>query len=196
MTENTRASHGMNDSDFERGSVPMTKAEVRAVTLAKLQLKTNDVFVDLGAGTGSISIEAARVLHQGKVIAVERKAEAVELIRKNCRKFKIENLKILEYEAPEGLETITHADKIMIGGSGGHLKDLIQWAYEILPLDGRIAMNMITMENVHTGWEMLKICGFEDLEMVQLTVSRGKTLAGYTMMMGQNPVFVLSARKG
>ena len=196
MNSRKIASHGMADEDFERGKTPMTKAEVRAVTLAKLQLKDTDIFVDLGAGTGSISIEAARVLHKGKVIAVERKSDAITLIKKNCDKFAIDNLEILQSEAPYGLEVISRADKIMIGGSGGHLSELVAWAYKILPQNGRIAMNMITMENVHQGWKAMKACGFEDCEMVQLTVSKGKRIGDYTMMMGQNPVYVLSARKG
>lgn len=195
MNSRKAASHGMQDDAFTRGKTPMTKAEVRAITLAKLQLKTTDVLVDLGAGTGSISIEAARVLHEGKVIAVERKSDAVALIKANCEKFSLVNLKILECEAPFGLEAIAHADKVMIGGSGGHLSELVRWAYEILPAGGRIAMNMITMENVHLGWKALKACGFIDCEMVQVIVSKGKMAGGYTMMVGQNPVFVLSARK-
>lgn len=197
MNRNVRtASHGIPDSEFERGNVPMTKAEVRAVTLSKLQLKTSDCLVDLGAGTGSVSIEAALVLTEGRVIAVERKSEAVALLRRNREKFECENLEIIESEAPTGLEAISHVQKVMIGGSGGHLTELVRWAARVLEVDGRIAMNMITLENVHAGWEALKSCGFDELEIVQVMISKGKQIGDYTMMMGQNPVYILSARKG
>lgn len=191
-----QASHGIPDAAFERGKTPMTKAEVRAVTLAKLQLKKNDVLVDIGAGTGSITIEAACLLTEGKVIAVERSPAAIELVRRNQKKFGCENIEIMNLEAPEGLNDLKGITKIMIGGSGGHLAELVAWAVQVLPPNGRLVLNMITVENIHAGWQALQKFGFEDLEMVQLAVSKGKPVGKVTMMMGQNPVTILSARKG
>lgn len=174
----------------------MTKAEVRAVTLAKLQLKHTDLVVDLGAGSGSLSIEAARLLTEGSVVSVERKAEAIAVIKQNCEKFKCENITILEMEAPAGLNQISYADKVIIGGSGGHLAELIEWAKQVMPEGGRLVMNMITLENLHIGWETMQGQGFDDLELVQIVVSKGKGVGAYTMMMGENPVYVISGRKG
>lgn len=193
--EKRPVSVGIADCEFKRGKVPMTKAEVRAVTLAKLQLMNTDLVVDLGAGSGSLSVEAARLLTEGSVIAVERKAEAIEVLKRNCKKFGCENIRIIQTEAPIGLEQIPYADKVMIGGSGGHLAELIHWVYGILPVGGRLVMNMITLENLHIGWETIRNLGFDDLELVQVAVSKGKGVGAYTMMMGENPVYVISARK-
>lgn len=173
----------------------MTKAEVRAVTLAKLQLKNTDIVVDLGAGSGSLSIEAARLVTEGAVVSVERKAEAIAVLRQNREKFACENMTILELEAPVGLDQITYADKVIIGGSGGHLAELIGWAHQILPEGGRLVMNMITLENLHIGWETIQHLGFEEVDLAQILVNKGKGVGSVTMMMGQNPVYVISGRK-
>lgn len=187
---------GVKDSEFIRGKVPMTKAEVRAVTLSKLQLKNSDIVVDLGAGSGSLSIESARLLTEGSVISVERNPEAIEVLKQNRKKFACENMRILEMEAPLGLDQIAYADKVIIGGSGGHLAELIDWANRVMPQGGRLVMNMITLENLHIGWETIQGLGFDEVELVQVVVSRGKGVGSVTMMMGENPVYVISGRKG
>ena len=187
---------GVKDSEFIRGTVPMTKAEVRAVTLSKLQLKNSDIVVDLGAGSGSLSIESARLLTEGSVISVERNPSAIAVLKQNRKKFACENMKILEMEAPLGLDQIAYADKVIIGGSGGHLAELINWANRVMPQDGRLVMNMITLENLHIGWETIQGLGFDEVELVQVVVSRGKGVGSVTMMMGENPVYVISGRKG
>jgi len=187
---------GVKDSEFIRGTVPMTKAEVRAVTLSKLQLKNSDIVVDLGAGSGSLSIESARLLTEGSVISVERNPAAIAVLKQNRKKFACENMKILEMEAPLGLDQIAYADKVIIGGSGGHLAELINWANRVMPQDGRLVMNMITLENLHIGWETIQGLGFDEVELVQVVVSRGKGVGSMTMMMGENPVYVISGRKG
>lgn len=174
----------------------MTKAEVRAVTLSKLQLKNSDIIVDLGAGSGSLSIESARLLTEGSVISVERNPQAIAVLKQNRKKFACENMKILEMEAPLGLDQIAYADKVIIGGSGGHLAELIHWANQVMPYGGRLVMNMITLENLHIGWETIQGCGFDEVELVQVVVSRGKGVGSVTMMMGENPVYVISGRKG
>ena len=186
---------GIKDSEFVRGKVPMTKAEVRAVTLAKLQLENTDIVVDLGAGSGSLSIEAARLLTEGSVVSVERKPEAIAVLKQNREKFGCENIRIMEMEAPVGLDQIPYADKVIIGGSGGHLAELIVWAHTVLPEGGRLVMNMITLENLHIGWEKIQHLGFDELEVVQILVSKGKGVGSVTMMMGENPVYVISGRK-
>jgi cobalt-precorrin-6B (C15)-methyltransferase len=187
---------GIKDSDFIRGKVPMTKAEVRAVTLSKLQLKNSDIVVDLGAGSGSLSIESARLLTEGSVISVERNPQAIAVLKQNREKFGCKNMKILEMEAPVGLDQIAYADKVIIGGSGGHLAELIDWVNQIMPRGGRLVMNMITLENLHIGWKTIQQLGFDELDLVQIVVSRGKGVGSVTMMMGENPVYVISGRKG
>ena len=113
---------GIPDTEFLRGKVPMTKEEVRVVTLAKGKIFPEAIIYDIGAGTGSLSIEASFLAKDGQVWALERNPEAIELIKKNKEKFQVNNLEILAKEAPEGLRELPSADVIFIGGSGGHLR--------------------------------------------------------------------------
>ena len=129
----------IEDEEFIRGEVPMTKLEVRILTLAKAQIKSDSVLVDVGAGTGSISIEAALLAPHGKIFALERKTEAVELIRRNAEKFSADNVEIICAEAPNGLENLPELDAAIIGGSGGQLETQSRFRRRrrLLPISGR-----------------------------------------------------------
>ena len=107
------------DDTFVRGDVPMTKEEVRSISIAKLKIKKDAVVYDVGAGTGSISVEAAMVATQGNVYAIEQKVEAQELIRENARRMHVDNLHVIEGMAPEALEELPAPDCVFIGGSKG-----------------------------------------------------------------------------
>ena len=119
----------IDDEKFIRGSVPMTRQEIRILTLAKAQLDSSSVIVDVGAGTGSISIEAAQLAPNGKVFAIERNAEAVELIKRNVEKFSVDNVEIICAAAPDGLENLPTLDAAIIGGSGGRLEKILDILY-------------------------------------------------------------------
>ena len=110
------------DDEFLRGKVPMTKREVRILTMAELAAMPGDIVADIGAGTGSLSIEAARAVGDGTVYAVERNPEAVQLIRENARRFGLTNIVVEEQEAPAGLEQLPLLDGAIVGGSGGQLR--------------------------------------------------------------------------
>jgi len=117
---------GIDDELFIRGKVPMTKQEVRMITLCKAAIKENDIVLDIGAGTGSLSIEAALMAVQGHVYAVERNPEAVGLIKQNAVKFKVTaNVSIIEGLAPDALKGIDNYDVVFIGGSGGNLEEIL-----------------------------------------------------------------------
>ncbi len=166
----------------------MTKEEVRVVTVSKLDLKEDDTVIDIGAGTGSISIECARILQKGRVIAVERNQEGIDLIHQNIKKFQLTNIEVIQTLAPEGLEHL-EVDKVIIGGSGGQMKVLFEW---IQKKAKKVVINTITIENTYKAIELMRQFDYKNLEVTSLQVSKGKDLGTMTMMLGQNPVYIIS----
>lgn len=183
--------HGIKDEEFIRGKAPMTKEEVRTVSLSKLRLTEDSVCYDVGAGTGSLSIEMALRAHQGKVWAIEKKEDAVELIRQNKVKFAADNLEIIEGLAPEALKDLPVPTHAFIGGSSGNLKEIVQILIEKNP-QVRIVINCITLETVSEALETAKKFGFEENEIVQLSAARSKAIGRYHMMMGENPIYIIT----
>ncbi len=183
--------HGIKDEEFIRGKAPMTKEEVRTVSLSKLRLTEDSVCYDVGAGTGSLSIEMALRAHQGKVWAIEKKEDAVELIRQNKMKFAADNLEIIEGLAPEALKDLPVPTHAFIGGSSGNLKEIVQILIEKNP-QVRIVINCITLETVSEALETAKKFGFEENEIVQLSAARSKAIGRYHMMMGENPIYIIT----
>ena len=183
--------HGIKDEEFIRGKAPMTKEEVRTVSLSKLSLTEDSVCYDVGAGTGSLSIEMALRAHQGKVWAIEKKEDAVELIRQNKVKFAADNLEIIEGLAPEALKDLPVPTHAFIGGSSGNLKEILQILIEKNP-QVRIVINCITLETVSEALETAKEFGFEENEIVQLSAARSKAIGRYHMMMGENPIYIIT----
>lgn len=194
MNEKNKRKFGIPDEKFVRGKVPMTKEEVRVITLSKLELDDQSIVVDIGAGTGSISIECALIAEHGKVYSVEVNNEGIELINRNIQKFEVENVYPIMGMAPEALEKIESVDRIMIGGSKGNLKEIVSWADENLNPEGIIVANFITIENTYLLIEELKKNNYT-YELVQISVSKSKLINNITMMQGLNPVFIVSAKK-
>lgn len=188
------ATPGIPDSAFLRGKVPMTKEEVRSVTLCKLRLRPDDTVVDIGAGTGSIAIEAARLCPQGRVYAIERQDEALSLIEQNSQRFGV-RLQILPGEAIARLPELTGFDRAVIGGSGGTLREILHLCHQRLSAQGRVVINAITIETVFHAIEALKAMQFDELEVVSLSVARGRLLGSSTLMEALNPVYIVSASK-
>lgn len=196
LVENPRAeenpvTHGIPDEEFLRDQVPMTKEEVREISLSKLRLTRQAVVYDVGAGTGSVSIEMALQAEDGVVYAVEKKPEAVELLRKNKKKFAADNLEIVEGLAPEALKDLPAPSHVFVGGSSGNLRTILQLALEKNPRV-RIVVNAIALETVAEAVACLKELPVADTDIVQVSVSRSRKLGSYHMMMGQNPVYVIS----
>lgn len=186
------ATHGMEDAAFLRGKTPMTKAEVRAVSLAKLRLRVGDCLWDVGAGTGSVAVEAARVLRSGSVCAVEKDADALALLAQNKARFGLENLLIIAGAAPEALTALSKPDAVFIGGSSGNLDAIIDAALA-QNSDVRIVVNAIALETVGAALTAFSSRGLPDADCVQIAVSKANPVGRYHMMNGQNPVFILSA---
>lgn len=191
---NRQVTHGLADECFARGRAPMTKQEVRAVSLSKLELRQADVFYDIGAGTGSVSIEAALLLNDGYVYALERDSESVELIHTNARKFCLENIQIIESYAPEGLADLPAPDKAFIGGSGGKLAAILDAIYAKNKAC-RIVLNCIALESLSACLEYYKDKKDYELEIVNISVAKAKKVASYNMMMGTNPIYIVTASR-
>ena len=190
-----RIGHGLDDDLFLRGKVPMTKSEVRSISLSKLRLHKDAVVWDVGAGTGSVSIEAASLAKDGVVYAIEKKDEAIDLLEQNKRKFGIDNLEIIKGLAPEALEGLPAPTHAFIGGSSGNLKEILEVLLEQNPRV-RVVINAIALETVAEAMQCLKSMAFTDVDIAQVSVAKGKKLGSYEMMMGQNPVYIFSCTGG
>ena len=187
-----RLTHGRADICFLRDAkTPMTKEEVREVSICKLHLTQNAVVYDIGSGTGSVAIEIAGVPGRVQVYAIERKPEAVELLRKNRAHFHMDNIQIIEAPAPEGLEELPVPTHAFIGGSGGRLLDILQVLYRKNP-HMRIVINAISMETIAELKEVLDTFPVEEEEILQMQVSRVKKLLSYHMPQAENPVWICS----
>lgn len=182
---------GLPDEDFIRGSVPMTKQEVRAAVLARLGIRRQDVCWDVGAGTGSVSIEMAH--HARSVWAIEQKREACELIMENRKKFCAWNLHLTEGKAPEGLESFPAPSAVFIGGSSGNMADIIDCALKKNP-SARLCMTAIALESLSQACSCLEERGFSPA-VTQIAVSRTKPAGGLHLLMAQNPVFLITGEK-
>lgn len=185
------ATHGIWDREFLRGKAPMTKEEVRAVSLMKLALTEDSLCYDVGAGTGSVSVEMALRAKSGLVYAIEKKEEAAELIEENKKKFGAANLEIIRGTAPEAMRALPAPSHAFIGGSSGNLEEIIDLLLE-KNSQVRMVINCITLETLSEALQVVKKYRFQDTDMVQLSVSRSKEVGRYHMMMGENPIYILT----
>ncbi len=195
-----RLTHGRADTCFLRDSAgtegkmcrtPMTKEEVREVSICKLHLTKKSVVYDIGSGTGSVAVEIAGLSGQLQVYAIERKPEAVELLRKNREHFHMDNMEIIEALAPEGLKELPVSTHAFIGGSGGRLLEILQVLYRKNP-HMRIVINAISMETIAELKEVLEAFPVEEEEILQMQVSRVKKLGSYHLPQAENPVWICS----
>ncbi|MCM1122478.1 MAG: precorrin-6A reductase [Eubacterium sp.] len=185
--------HGIADTEFIRGKVPMTKEEVREVSICKLQLHERAVVYDIGSGTGSIAVEIASLSDEIQVYAIERNREAVSLVKKNQEKFGLQNITVIEEDAPECLHGLPVATHAFIGGSGGRLKEILETLRQINQ-KMRLVMNAVTLETVCEMKEILSLYDTEEEEIVQIQANRVKTAGSYHLMQAENPVWICAFR--
>ena len=184
--------YGIPDSMFIRGSVPMTKEEIREIVLSKLRLKKNSVMYDIGSGTGSISIESALVAGEGKIYSIEKNKEAVEfLLKQNKVKFACDNLEIIHGKAPEALEDLPAPTHAFIGGSSRNLKEILSLLIRKNP-EVRIVMTCITLETVTQALECINEMQLEEFDFVQISAAKAKPAGKYHLMTAANPVYVIT----
>lgn len=186
------ASSGIPDELFIRGNVPMTKLEVRAVALAKLRLTATDTVWDVGAGTGSVSIEAALVARAGSVWAVERNAAGVRLIRENADAFGCGNVHAVPGVAPEALAKLPVPDAVFVGGSAGELPSIVEAALE-KNSQVRLCVPCVTVETLTEACALLSGSRFKGFEACQVSAARAEAVGSHHLMKAQNPVFLVSA---
>lgn len=182
----------MRDSSFIRGAVPMTKEEVRAVSLAKLRLREASSFLDIGTGTGSIAIEAAYTYPQLQVTAIDSNPAALELLQQNQQKYQLTNIKSILGKAP--FEIAHSFDSIFVGGTGGNMAEILSWSFQHLRSDGRIVLNFILLENALQTINWLKEQGYP-FRAVQLQVGNYTKLGSGHYYQPQNPVIIIETGK-
>lgn len=182
------------DKDFTQTELPMTKQEIRAISVAKLMLKPNSILIDVGAGTGTIGIEAATYMPQGKVYAIEKEEKGLETIKDNAAKFSLTNFELIHGRAPENIPNIPY-DRMFIGGSTGDLENIIDHYMTYGTEGGILVINCITLETQAKSMEYLKKIGFKNIEVISVSIGRGKKIGPFTMMYGENPIFIIKVAK-
>ena len=193
-----RRAWSLPDDAFIRNAggkvVPMTKSEIRAISLAKLMLEPDSIAYDIGAGTGSVSVEMAGVCRRGQVYAIECRKDACDLILQNRRRFGLNNLTVVEGSAPEACEPLPAPTHAFLGGTSGSMGDIIDALLKKNPYV-RIVINLVTLESITEMIQCLKKFGFDDAEITQVTVAKSKKLGSHRLMNGQNPIMIITCQK-
>lgn len=182
----------IKDEEFIRGKCPMTKEDIRALSIVKMNLKDNSLILDVGSGTGSITVQSAKISKKGKVLAIEKEDEAYEITKSNVEKFKCKNVKVIKDEASKVLDILIAEslkfDSVFIGGSSGHLEEILLKVNAILNKDGTIVMNFITLDNAYRAIEVIKNLNYNfEVSLVNISKNRENTL----MMMANNPIYII-----
>ena len=188
---------GIPDEHFERAEkVPITKEEVRTNQLSKARLKPGQIVYDIGCGSGSISVEAGiQIESTGKVLAIDYDENAVELTKKNLKKFNLSNVSVLFGNAKEKISDLEIADVIFIGGTGGDTSDIVKLSENKLKTGGRIVIGIILIETLYSVLQILDTLKFDSIDITQVTISKSRKTTTGTMMLARNPVTIISATK-
>lgn len=182
----------MRDEDFLRTKVPMTKSEVRAISLDKLQLQGKTSFLDIGSGTGSVSLQAALEFPELRVTAIEKNDDAIAIMHDNMVHFKTTNIDLIQGEAPTDIPDQQY-DAIFVGGSGANLTAIIDFALAHLAVGGALVLNFILQENALEAFQYLQTVDAADLEMVETRIAKWHALGKGHFFKPQNPTLIVSA---
>ncbi len=170
----------------------ITKREVRVLSLARLALRPDSVMWDIGAGSGAVAIEAARLAPRGQVFAIEKNAEDVEIARANVTRFGVAHVTVVHARAPEGLDRLPDPDAVFVGGSGGALLEILAIAAQRLRPGGRVVVNAITLETLHDTVRSYRQLGLAH-EAILVSVARSKPLLDMMSFEALNPVYIVTA---
>ncbi len=184
---------GLTEDEIQHSRGLITKDEVRAVTIHKLRLPQRGVFWDIGAGSGAVSTEGARLCPELKVFAIEKDEEQINHIHENMIKFSIENIEIIKGEAPDVLINLLPPDRVFIGGAGGRLKEIIDFIAK-MPAKIIVVINAATIETLNTAIQNLENNGLE-VEVSEVSISRSKIISGKKHMNALNPVYTIIGEK-
>ena len=188
---------GIPDEEFERTeSVPITKEEIRAIQISKARLSPGQTVLDIGGGSGSITVEAGlQVETDGKVIGVDLDPNAIELTNRNLKKFGVENVTLILGNAKEKISELPEADAIFIGGTGGDTQEIVQLCKDKLKSGGRIVIGVILIETLYAVLQTIEKLEFDSIDITQITIGKSRKTSTGSMMLARNPVTVISATK-
>jgi cobalt-precorrin-6B (C15)-methyltransferase len=184
----------IEDKEFIRGKVPMTKQEVRCISIAKLDLKEDSILIDIGAGSGSVGIEASNFMPKGKVYGIEINPDGIETINQNLKKFDVINYELIEGLAPTDIPNVK-VDRMFIGGSKGNLETILEWFLSHSKEESKVVINTITLESLGEAMKSLEKLKFCEIEVININIARNKKIGRYNMMMGENPIYIISAKR-
>ena len=186
---------GCIDNWFVHEKGLLTKAPVRVLSLAALELATDHILWDLGAGSGSVGIESTLFLPDGFVYAVEKNKNRIEQIKSNVKRFAVKNLSVVQAQLPDGIADLPKPDRVFIGGSGKDLDQVLNVVAGVLKPLGRIVINTVLMETLHLAVSMLEEKEFE-VEITQAQISKSRKMPWGRRMEALNPVWIIAAQKG
>ena len=188
---------GIPDEEFDRTeSVPITKEEIRAIQISKARLVPGQTILDIGCGSGSITVEAGlQVESDGKVIGVDLDPNAIELTNRNLKKFGVDNTTLILGNAKEKISDLPEADAIFIGGTGGDTQEIVQLCEDKLKSGGRIVIGVILIETLYAVLQTIEKLKFDSIDITQITIGKSRKTSTGTMMLARNPVTVISAAK-
>ena len=188
---------GIPDEEFERTeSVPITKEEIRAIQISKARLSPRQTVLDIGCGSGSITVEAGlQVESGGKVVGIDLDPNAIELTNRNLKKFGVDNATLILGNAKEKISELPEADAIFIGGTGGDTQEIVQLCEDKLKSGGRIVIGVILIETLYAVLQTIEKLKFDAIDITQITIGKSRKTSTGTMMLARNPVTVISATK-
>lgn len=194
LAENTNpvdlSMSSIKDDAFVRGDVPMTKSEIRTLSIGKLCLNTDSILYDIGSGTGSVAVEAGLKLIDGQVYAIERNEKALELIERNKRKFVVDNIIVVKGTAPDVIADLPMPTHIFIGGSGGNLVRLIDCVLKKNP-KVKIVVNVIALNTLAEIIKIIEDKGL-DADIVSINAAKDRLAGNYRLMTAHNPVYIIT----
>ncbi|MDR2117794.1 MAG: precorrin-6y C5,15-methyltransferase (decarboxylating) subunit CbiE [Planctomycetaceae bacterium] len=182
------------DADFIRGQVPMTKEEIRCLALRKLAIQPEDILYDIGAGTGSMSVEMAHCAFEGVVYAIEKNEAALDLIKHNRIKHGAFNIIVIKTLAPEHFSQLPIPDKVFIGGSSGNIDTIVKTLVEMNPKI-KIVANIISLQNLNQILNAYLSCGLNETETICVNIAKSKKIGSYDIMTAQNPVYIVTGMR-
>ncbi|MDR3597908.1 precorrin-6Y C5,15-methyltransferase (decarboxylating) subunit CbiT [Clostridium sp.] len=182
----------IKDEEFIRGKCPMTKEDIRILSVIKMNIKDDSLVLDIGSGTGTIAVQASKIAKSGKVLAIEKDDEAYNVTQLNIEEFECENIKTIKQEASKVLDSLIYQglkfDSIFIGGSSGHLEEILLKVNTIIRRHGTIVMNFITLDNAYRALEVIKNLDYKyEISLVNISKNRENTL----MMIANNPIYII-----
>jgi len=182
------------DDEFIRGKVPMTKFDIRVLSCSELELEKKDKVLDIGGGTGPMTIQMSECADEGHIFTIEKSKEALELIYKNKDKFNKNNISIIDGEAPFDLPN-SNFDKVFIGGSSGKLEEIFDYLNTHLNKGGKIAMHFILLENAFEAIKFLKLNKYKDISVKQVSINNLTALGSGHFLKPNNPIIIISGKR-